>query len=132
VSQHSDANQQAAQQHGAPDHAASRPTLKPVRSRNGTIAVVTTERGLPTALKIDKSELARPPQDLAGEILALCQLSALRAQIAYQRELVNKGVSPTVIRELGLPTEEDLAKAEEELFAEDGDDEPPATWMRSV
>jgi hypothetical protein len=107
-------------------------TLKPVRSRNGTIAVVTTQRGLPTALKIDKSELARPPQELAGEILGLCRLSAMRAQIAYQRDLVDKGVSATVIRELGLPTEEDLAALEEELFAEDEDDEPPATWMRSV
>lgn len=107
------------------------PQQQPVRSRTGTIAVVTTERGLPTALKIDKSELGRPPQDLAGEILALCQLSALRAQVAYRRELEGKGFSASVIRELGLPTDDDLAKAEQELFPED-DDEPPATWMRSV
>ncbi|OBA78768.1 hypothetical protein A9W99_23115 [Mycobacterium sp. 1164966.3] len=104
----------------------------PVRSRTGTIAVVTTERGLPTALKIDRSELGRPPQELAGEILALCQLSALRAQVAYRRELVEKGYTASVIRELGLPTEDDLARAEQELFGEDEDDEPPATWMRSV
>lgn len=104
----------------------------PVRSRTGTIAVVTTERGLPTALKIDRSELRRPPQDLAGEILALCQLSALRAQFAYRRDLADQGYPASVIRELGLPTEEDLARAEQELFGEDEDDEPPATWMRSV
>jgi hypothetical protein len=108
------------------------PQQQPVRSHTGTIAVVTTERGLPTALKLDKSELGRPPQDLANEILALCQLSALRAQVAYRRELEDKGFSGTVIRELGLPTDEDLANAEAELFPEDEDDEPPATWMRSV
>ncbi|GLB93057.1 MULTISPECIES: hypothetical protein [Mycobacterium] len=103
----------------------------PVRSRTGTIAVVTTERGLPTALKIDRSELARPPQDLAAEILALCKYSALRAQVAFRRELLGKGFTPSSIREIGLPTEEDLARAEAELFADD-DDDPPATWMRSV
>lgn len=108
------------------------PQQQPVRSHTGTIAVVTTERGLPTALKIDKSELGRPPQELAGEILALCRLSALRAQVAYRRELEAKGFSATVIRELGLPTDQDLADAEAELYPEDDDDEPPATWMRSV
>jgi hypothetical protein len=106
---------------------------QPVRSRTGTIAVVTTERGLPTALKIDRGELARPPQELAGEILALCKLSALRAQVAYRRGLEEKGFAPSVIRELGLPTDDDLAAAEQALFADDDDaDEPPATWMRSV
>ena len=104
---------------------------KPVRSRTGTISVVTTERGLPTALKLDPSELKRQPQELANEILALCQLSALRAQVAYRRDLATKGVTPSVIRELGLPAEEDLAKAEEEMYGGD-DGELPATWMRSV
>lgn len=106
---------------------------QPVRSRTGTIAVVTTERGLPTALKIDRSELAKPPQELAGEILALCKLSALRSQVAYRRDLEAKGFTASVIRELGLPTDDDLARAEHELFDEEEDEnEPPATWMRSV
>lgn len=92
---------------------------------------MTTERGLPTALKIDPSELKRQPQELANEILALCQLSAMRAQVAYRRNLVSKGVTPSVIREIGLPSEEELSKAEEELFGDD-DEELPATWMRTV
>src|SRR3712207_671316 len=108
------------------------PPQQPVRSRTGTIAVVTTERGLPTALRIDRSELARPPHELASEILALCKLSALRAQVAYRNGLAGKGIAPSVIPELGLPTDEDLATAEAELFGEDDDDEPPATWMRSL
>jgi hypothetical protein len=107
------------------------PQQQPVRSRTGTIAVVTNERGLPTALKIDRSELVRSPQALADEILALCQFSALRSQVAYRRELVRNGFDASVIRELGLPTEEQLAKAEEELVRDDEHD-PPATWMRSV
>ncbi|WP_246398094.1 hypothetical protein [Mycobacterium vicinigordonae] len=101
-------------------------------SRTGTIAVATTERGLPTALKIDRSELARPPQELAAEILALCRLSALRAQVAYRRGLADKGFSQSTIRELGLPTDEELARAEQELFGDDEDNELPETWMRSI
>lgn len=112
-----------------PEHPQQR--AQPVRSRTGTIAVVTTERGLPTALKIDRSELARPPQELAGEILALCQLSALRSQVAYRRSLVDKGFTPSVLREIGLPTEDDLARAELELFG-DEDDDNPTTWLRPV
>jgi hypothetical protein len=91
--------------------------------------VVTTERGLPTALRIDPGELTRPPQELARDIVALCQLSATRAQVAYRRDLSKRGFSPSMIRELGLPTEQELAEAEEKVA---GDDEPPATWMRSV
>jgi hypothetical protein len=103
---------------------------KPVVSRGGTISVSTNERGLPTALKIDPRELRRRPQDLADEILALCRLSATRAQVAYRRDLVTKGFNATVISELGLPTDEELARVEEEVYG--GDDEPPPTWMRSV
>jgi hypothetical protein len=107
------------------------PQVRPVRSRTGTIAVVTTERGLPTALKLDRSELARPPQELANDILALCKLSALRAQVAFRRELAAKGYTTATLRQIGLPTEEDLALVEEELFGRD-DADPPATWMRQV
>jgi hypothetical protein len=69
---------------------------------------------------------------LASEILSLCQLSAMRTQVAYRRQLVGKGFTPSVIREIGLPTEEDLARAEEALFGAEEDDEPPATWMTSI
>ena len=113
-----------------PQQKAEQKPRKPVVSRAGTISVSTNERGLPTALKIDPRELRRRPQDLADEILALCQLSATRAQVAYRRDLVTKGFNPAVIHELGLPTDEDLARAEEAVY--DGDDEPPPTWMRSV
>ena len=113
-----------------PQQKAEQKPRKPVVSRAGTISVSTNERGLPTALKIDPRELRRRPQDLADEILALCQLSATRAQVAYRRDLVTKGFNTTVIHGLGLPTDEELAQAEEAVYG--GDDEPPPTWMRSV
>lgn len=104
---------------------------KPVVSRGGTISVLTNERGLPTALKISPKELRRRPQDLADEILALCQLSAARAQVTFRQGLAEQGYNATVIRELGLPTDEELARAEELVYGGD-DDDPPPTWMRSV
>lgn len=103
---------------------------KAVVSRAGTISVLTNERGLPTALRIDPRELRRRPQDLADEILAVCQLSATRAQVAFRRGLVEQGCAATTIRGLGLPSDEDLARAEEKVYG--GEDEPPPTWLRSV
>lgn len=104
---------------------------KPVVSRAGTISVITNERGLPTALKIDPRELRRRPQDLADEIFALCRLSATRAQVAFCRDLASQGYQATTIRQFGFPTEEDLARAEEAMYGGD-EDERPETWMRSV
>lgn len=90
----------------------------------------TTERGLPLAVRLDEDALKRPPEQLAGEILALCRLSAARAQVDRRRDLVEKGFDATVIRHLSLATEDDLARAEEDAFGDD--DHLPSTWMRSV
>ena len=104
-------------------------TQRGVISRSGDISVRTTERGLPTHMKIGAAEMSRAPEDLAREILSLCQLSAMRLQVAHRRDLEGRGFSPAVIRGLNLATEEDLAKAQE---AAGGDDEgPPETWMAS-
>jgi hypothetical protein len=103
---------------------------QPVQSRRGTISVRTTERGLPVALRLDAVELTKPPEQLARDIMALCRLSAARAQVVCRRDLAEKGVSPAVIRGLALATEEELAAAEEEVFGDD--DELPPTWRRSV
>jgi hypothetical protein len=104
-------------------------TQRPVVSRSGEISVRTTERGLPTEMTIGASEMSRAPEDLAREILSLCQLSAKRLQVARRRDLLERGFSPAVIRGMNLATEEELAKAEEDAR---GDDEGlPATWMTS-
>jgi len=101
-----------------------------VRSRRGTISVLTTERGLPVALRLDAAELKKPPQQLAQDIMSLCRLSAARAQVAHRRELAEKGFSAEVVRSLNLATEEDLTRAETDVF---GDEEDlPSSWMRSV
>ena len=102
---------------------------RPVRSPNGGVAVVTTERGLPVRLKIDARELSRDPQELAREILSLCRLSAIRQQVARRRDLADRGFSPAVVGRLQLATIADLAEAEAIVHGED--EGPPETWMRS-
>lgn len=102
---------------------------QPVQSPDGTISVLTTERGLPVALRLDAVELKKPPQQLAHDVMALCRLSAARSQVARRRDLVEKGFSPSAIRGLHLATEEDLTRAEEALA--DEDDLPPS-WRRSI
>lgn len=103
---------------------------QPVQSAGGTISVRTTERGLPVALRLDPVELKKPPAQLAAEIMALCRLSAARAQVDHRRELAEKGYSASVVDPLRLATEDDLARAEDEVLGEDGD--LPSTWGRSV
>ena len=104
-------------------------TQRPVFSRSADISVTTTERGLPTHVKIGAAAMSRSPQELAREILSLCQLSAMRQQVARRRHLLESGFTPAVIRGLNLASEEELAKAEEQAR---GDDEgPPETWMTS-
>jgi hypothetical protein len=101
-----------------------------VRSANGAVSVMTTERGLPIALRLEQSELTKPPAELAREILALCRLSAARMQLARRRELESRGFGNHIIRDLNLATDDDVASAEEAAYPSDED--PPQSWMRSV
>ena len=105
---------------------------RPVRSPSGGIQVLTTDRGLPIRLKLDQRELSKAPQDLAKEILQLCQLSAKRAQVAQRREMAERGVKPEVLRNFNLATDQDLAAAESALRGDDDEDDPPDSWLRSV
>jgi hypothetical protein len=108
----------------------ARMSQQTVHSRHGTISVRTTDRGLPVALRLDAVELEKPPEQLAHDIMALCRMSAAKAQVAQRFELAEQGVAPEVIHGLYLATEEDLARAEAEVLGEE--DDPPASWMRSV
>jgi plasmid stability protein len=103
----------------------------PVVSRSGGIAVRTTERGLPTQLKIRATEMSRAPEDLAREILSLCTLSAMRLQAARRRDLSAQGFSSETIRDLKLATEEELAAAEQQARGDDPEDDQtlPGTWL---
>ena len=103
---------------------------QPVQSHSGTISVLTTERGLPVKLRLDAVELKKPPEQLARDIMALCRLSAARAQVSRRQDLVEKGFSAAVIRSLQLATEEELTRAEEEVLGDE--DDQPTSWRRSV
>lgn len=106
-------------------------THGPVHSQGRTISVVTTERGLPVALRIHDSELAKPPQLLAREIMTLCRLSAAEAQVQRRRELAESGFGASTLRGLHLATEDDLAVLRGAVYSED-DDDHPASWLRPI
>jgi hypothetical protein len=103
---------------------------QPVHSPGRTMSVRTTDRGLPVALHLDPVELEKPPDQLARDIMALCRVSAARAQVACRRDLVERGFSESVIRGLQLATEEELSRAEEKAFGDE--EELPPTWLKSV
>ncbi len=81
-------------------------------SRSGRISVETTEMGLPTAITIDRGELRRDPDLLAGEILRLCRQASARARLARRGELATAGVARDVLDSLGLPTADAVSLAE--------------------
>lgn len=95
-------------------------------SRGGGIQVQTTDQGLPTAIKIEQTELRKSPDTLAREILRLCQQSARIEGLRRREELLAAGVDPDVIAAMGLPTSSDLI--DEELVDEDEEYEI-TTWM---
>ncbi|MET0451892.1 MAG: hypothetical protein ABW137_08625 [Mycobacterium sp.] len=105
------------------------------RLGNGTIQLRTTERGLPIALALAPQALSVPPSELARRILALCEVSARRMQVARRRELLASGCAPDVVDSLNLSTEEELRRVEGDVPAVDtGEehDELPETWLRRL
>lgn len=100
-----------------------------VANRAGTIAVRTTEQGLPLHLRIDKNELRFGGQPLADEILKLCQRSAREAGARRREELAQGGMPEHILNGLGLPTRAEVADAE---FADDEEEAGPQSWLRPV
>ncbi|ATL65749.1 hypothetical protein [Nocardia terpenica] len=116
---------------GGPDQAADEPWLTfTAESLTGAIVVRTTEQGLPTGISVERSELARDPAQLAGEILRLCQRSANRAGLARRAQLAAAGMTPEALALTGLPTEADVAR--QEIVEEQDYDTEPQSWLRSV
>ncbi|MFC4745569.1 hypothetical protein [Gordonia hankookensis] len=103
--------------------------LSSARSRSGAVSVVTTPQGLPMSVRIDNSALSKEPTVLAGEILRLCQQSAMAAGIRLREQLVASGVARDVVDAMKLPRPDDLARAEQ---LDDRDHDAPASWLRSV
>ncbi|WP_232017071.1 hypothetical protein [Gordonia insulae] len=121
---HSRAHTPAVAQDGVDAHA-----LSTARSRSGSLAVVTTQQGLPVSVRIDNSALAKDPAVLAGEILRLCQQSAMAAGIRLREQLIDSGVGRDVVDAMKLPRSDDLARAEQ---LDDHDLDAPSSWLRSV
>ena len=103
--------------------------MSSARSRSGAISVVTTPQGLPTHIRIERSQLEKRPDLLADEILRLCRQSAMAAGIRWRDELLEAGATRDVVDALGLPTTDDLSRAEQ---FDDEHDVTPASWLRRV
>jgi hypothetical protein len=100
-----------------------------VVSLDGTIAIKTTDQGLPLAVRIDPGELAgRDPAELARKVLRLCRSAADRAALAMRAELESQGARGDVIALLGLPTADEVARREHLDEIERGVE--PASWVR--
>ncbi|MBF6171404.1 hypothetical protein [Nocardia blacklockiae] len=99
-------------------------------SLTGSIAVRTTEQGLPLGIRIDSDELRRDPQSLAGEILRLCRQSANRAGLQRREQLREAGFTSEMLALTGLPTEAEVAR--QEIIEEQEYDTQPESWLRSV
>lgn len=102
---------------------------------SATIRLRTTERGLPIAMTLSPQALSVPPDELARRILALCELSARRAQVARRRHLAARGWPSAVADGLNLSTAEELRRLEADALASTSTDEPdelPETWLRDV
>ncbi|MDF2825499.1 MAG: hypothetical protein K0R68_2907 [Mycobacterium sp.] len=95
-----------------------------LRSPSGGIRVTTTERGLPVGLEIGHRELARPADELAADILRLCELSGQNLQVSRRRELVARGVSAAVIQGLKLATTDDLKRCAARIIEIEEEAEP--------
>lgn len=81
-------------------------------SLDGTIAVRTTDGGVPLRIRIAASELRQDPRELARKVHSLCLQSAGRAGLARRQELAAAGVDNEVLTLLGLPTAEQVARRE--------------------
>ncbi|MCA2210204.1 hypothetical protein [Nocardia rosealba] len=98
-------------------------------SASGAIAVRATERGQPLRLRIRQDELYRQPDDLAAEIVALCRRAADRGALARRAQLEAAGMSAQSLATIGVPTREQVARAEFEYEQRYGAD--PQIWSPS-
>lgn len=106
------------------------PTEFVVTSLTGSIAVRTTEQGLPLGIKLDQDQLRRDPEALAAEILRLCKQSANRAGMARRTQLQEAGFTSEMLAMTGLPTEQEVAR--QEIIEEQEYETEPQSWLRSV
>ncbi|MFW0784080.1 hypothetical protein AAFP35_06125 [Gordonia sp. CPCC 206044] len=100
-----------------------------VRSRSGTITVVTTTQGLPVSVHIERSALSLGEGALAAEILGLCRQASMVAGIRLREQLTASGAGRDVLEALRLPTTDDLARVE---CLADATAQVPVSWLHTV
>ncbi|WP_052689038.1 DUF2694 family protein [Williamsia herbipolensis] len=109
----------------------SLPTVGLAATPSGSIEVRTTEQGLPTSIRIERSEMDKPADTLARTILLLCQQAGKRAAAAHRAQLLADGHPLEAVSYLNLPTDRDAADFDLYVDSQLGDSEPD-TWMRRV
>ncbi|MFD4355399.1 hypothetical protein ACFWPK_25545 [Nocardia sp. NPDC058519] len=95
---------------------------------SGNIAVRTTEQGQPVRLRVRQEELNRHPAHLAAEIVLLCRQAAARGALLRREALEAAGMSAAAIAATGLPTRDDVARAELDYDQQFGAE--PQIWVR--
>ncbi|NLU81839.1 hypothetical protein [Rhodococcus sp. HNM0569] len=100
-----------------------------ISNRSGTVAVRTTEQGLPVELRLDPRELRYGGRRLADEILELCKRSAMEAGARRREALERDGMRTDILDQMGLPTRAQVAEAQR---AQDEEEPEPTSWMRPV
>ncbi|MGF0309410.1 hypothetical protein [Rhodococcus sp. IEGM1428] len=98
-------------------------------TRSGSVAVRSTEHGLPIAVAIDERELRYGGGALAATILQQCERASTAARAQRRTLLAGDGVPADVLDRLGLPTNARVAAAANEDSAEDV---APASWLRQA
>ncbi|MEC3955017.1 hypothetical protein VMT65_18390 [Nocardia sp. CDC153] len=101
-----------------------------VANTSGSIRVRATNQGLPLAVKVESGELHRDPNQLASEVLRLCQKAANRAGLALRKQLEEAGLDAASIARANLPTEAEVAR--QEIVEEQDYDTEPQSWLRTV
>lgn len=96
-------------------------------TRSGSVAVRSTEHGLPIAIAIDERELRYGGGALAATIVQHCERARAAARAQRRTLLAEDGVPADVLDRLGLPTSARVADAANEDLAEDV---APASWLR--
>jgi len=95
--------------------------------RGGEIVVTATESGLLLGLHVDPGQLSRDLDDLADDLLRLCQLAANRAGLARRAELTRLGLPGRALDLLRLPTQDVVEQTE--LGAENSYEYEPRSWL---
>ncbi len=119
----------------APEAAPTGPVATPevavatAANRTHTVAVTSTDQGLPIRVRVNARELRSGGRHVAAEILQMCHAATAEAKARRREDLAAAGVRSDVLDALGLPTRDDLARSQ---TAHEATRPDPGSWMRPV